>query len=113
MVFFLMTQVCILDEYEWKKLRRLMKYLFSTMEDMSLHLNDDDLNFLHWWVDVSYGTHPDLKGHTGATILIGKGGITSISKKYKINTTISTISELVGVHKYSIQVLFTKSFHQN
>ena len=83
------------------------------MEEMALHDNNDDLNLLHWWYNASYGTHPDLKGHTGAIILVGKGGVTSISKKHKINTIISTISELVGVHKYSPQVLSTKSFLQN
>ena len=50
---------------------------------------------------------------TGAIISIGKGCITSISKKQKINTTSSTISELVGVYDFPSQVLWTKSFLLN
>ena len=83
------------------------------MDEMALHLNVDNMNNVHWWVDASYGTHPDLKGHTGATMSIGKGCITSMSKKQKVNTTSSTISELVGVHESSPQALWTKSFLRN
>ena len=83
-----MARVLSPDEDYWKKLHRLMKYLFSTIDDMALHLNSNDLDVVHWWVDASYGTHPELKGHTGAIIFIGKGCVTSISKKHKINSTI-------------------------
>ena len=53
-----------------------------------------------------------LKGKKGAKIYIGKGCVTSASKKKKVNTTSSTISEVVGVHKVSPQVLLTKAFLQ-
>ena len=49
-----------------------MKYIFRTMKDMDLHINTNNLNVLHWWVDTYYGTHSDLKSHTGSTIPIGK-----------------------------------------
>ena len=62
---------------------------------------------------MSYGTHTYLKGQTGATILIGEGCVTSASKKKKINTTSSTISEVVGVHEASPQVLWMKDFFKN
>ena len=80
---------------------------------MALHLNVDELNVVHWWVGGSYGTHPELKDHTGATILIWKGCFTSMSKKQKINTPSSAISELVGVNESSPQVLWTKYFLRN
>ena len=57
---------------------------------MCLTINADDLNVVHWWVDVVYGVHNDLKGRTGATISTGKGSVTSKSRKQKINTTSST-----------------------
>ena len=90
-----------------------MQYLFGTAKDIDLHLNANDLNVVHWWVDASYGTHPDLKGHTGAMILIGEGCVTRISEKQKINTARSNIIYIVGVNKSSPQVLWTKSFLRN
>ena len=105
-ISFLNTRVRIPDEDDWKKICCLVKYLFGTMEDIALHLNADDLKVMHWWVDLSYGTHSDLKDHTGATIFIKKGCVTSISKKQNVNTTSSTISEIIGVQKSSPQVLW-------
>ena len=83
------------------------------MDKIALHLNADYLNVIHWWFDASYGTHPDLKGHRGATVSIGEGSVTSMSKKQRFNTTSSTISELMGVYESSPQVLWTKSFLRN
>ena len=65
------------------------------------------------WLDAPYGNHPDLKGQTGATISIGKGCVTSASKKQKVNATILTISELVGFYEASPQLLWTNAFLQN
>ena len=102
-----------LDEDDWKNTRRVLRYLDATINALKLHLNVNNLNVVHWWVDASYGTHTDLKGQTGATISIGKGCVTSEFLKQKINVTSSTIRELVGVHEVSPQVLWTKSFLQN
>jgi N-acetylglucosamine kinase-like BadF-type ATPase len=57
---------------------------------MSLILKADSLNIVKWWVDASYATHGDCKGHTGATMAMGTGSITGILKKQKINTRSST-----------------------
>ena len=64
-------------------------------------------------MDTLYGTYPDLKGETRATISIRKGCVTSTSKKEKVYTTSSTISKVVRFHKASPQVLWTKAFVQN
>ena len=32
-------------------------------------------------MDASYAVHPDMKGHTGATMTLGKGTVTSLSTK--------------------------------
>ena len=101
------------DEDNWKKLRRVLSYIYATINSVKLHLNVNDLNVVHWWVGALYGTHPYLKGQTGAMISIGKGCVTSVSKKQKVNATISTISELVGVHEASPQVLWTNALLQN
>ena len=83
------------------------------MGSVKLHLKANNLNVTHWWVDESYGTHPDLKGQTKATISIVKGYVMSASKKQKVNTTSFTISKVVGVHEASLQVLWTKVFLLN
>ena len=30
---------------------------------------------VRWWIDDSYAVYDDMKGHTGATLSLGKGGI--------------------------------------
>ena len=77
---------------------------------MCLTLNADDLNVVHWWVDAAYGVHDDLKGHTGATMPIGKVSFTRISSKQKINITSSPQSDIVGVCDCSPQVMWKKYF---
>ena len=101
------------DKDDCRKLQRLISYLGATINSVKLHLNDNNLNVVHWWVDASYGPHPDLKGQIGATISIRKGCVTSASKNQKVNMTRSTIREVIGVHEASPQVLWTKALLQN
>jgi hypothetical protein len=108
-VAFLTTRVKSPDEDDWTKLKRLLKYIRGTIY-MPLILRADSLNIVKWWVDASYATHGDCKGHTGATMSMGKGSITVISKKQKINTRSSTEAELVGVHDVAPQMLWTHYF---
>ena len=112
-IAFLTTRVRYPDEGDWKNLWRVLRYLDATINSVKLHLNKNDLNVVHWWVDASYVTHPYLKVQTGATISIRKGCVTSASKNQKVNETSSTIIELFGVHKASPQVLWTTAFLQN
>ena len=80
---------------------------------MKLHLNANDLNVVHWWIDASYRTHLDLNEQTRVTISIRKGYVTSAPKKQKVNTPSSTISEVVESQEASPQVLWTRDFLQN
>ena len=61
-IAFLTTRVINPDEDDWKKLQRALSYLDATINNVKLHLNANNMNFVHWWVDESYGTHTDLKG---------------------------------------------------
>ena len=72
-IAFLTTRVQNPDKGDWKKIRRVPRYLDATINSVKLHLNANNLNVVRWWVDASYGTHPYLKGQIGATIFIGKG----------------------------------------
>ena len=68
------------------------------------------MSTIKWWVDASFAVHGDMKSHTGATMTLGKGCPISISKKQKINTTSSTVAELVGVSDAMSMILWVRLF---
>jgi hypothetical protein len=78
--------------------------------DLVLTLEADNMHVVKWWVDASYGVHPDMKSHTGATMSMGKGSVYSASKTQRLNTKSSTEAELVGVDDVMAQVLWTRYF---
>ena len=97
------------NEDDYKKLTRLVCYLCGTKDlILTLHANNDGI--VRWWIDASYAVHDDMKGHTGATLSLGKGGIYSGSWKQRLVARSSTESELVGVYDVLPQVFWTKQF---
>jgi hypothetical protein len=89
----------------------MMCYLNSTQKDV-LVLHADDSHNIIWHLDASFGVHNDKKSHTGATMTLGGGSITSVSTKQKINTRSSTEAELVSIDDIISKVLWTKRFLQ-
>ena len=61
-------------------------------------------------MDAAYATHPDMKGHTGATFTMGQGSIYNNSLKQKLVARSSTEAELVGMHDILPQILWTRNF---
>jgi hypothetical protein len=110
-VSFLCKRVSVPDEDDYKKLTRVMKYLQSTLY-LKLKLESDDSGIIRWWVDASYAVHPDMKGHTGGTMSMGKGSIYSIASGQKLVARSSTESELIGVHDVMPQIVWTSYFLQ-
>jgi hypothetical protein len=108
-VAFLTTRVGIPDEDDWNKLKRVLRYLRCTIH-LLLILRANSLTIVKWWVDASFATHGDCRGHTGATMSMGRGSISSMSKKQKINTRSSTEAELVGADDAMPQIMWTKYF---
>ena len=97
------------DEDDYKKLTRMIQYLRGTKGlILTLWANDDGI--IRWWIDASYAVHDDMKGHTGATQSLGKGGIYSGSWKQRLVACSSTESELIGVYDILPQVLWMKQF---
>ena len=84
------------DEHDWGKLKSVIKYLVGT-KHLKLTLTVDNVNTIRWWVDASFGTHCDSKGHIGAMMSFGKGAAMILSKKQKLNARSSTESELIGI----------------
>ena len=111
-VSFLCTRVQAPDEDDWKKLGRCLRYLNDT-KDLYLTLEAEDLTTIRWWVDASFGVHPNMRSHTGATMSLGKGSVYSLSSKQKVNTRSSTEAELVGVNDAIGMAIWMKKFMEN
>ena len=108
-VAFLSTRVKEPTKDDWRKLSRVMKYL-QTTPDLLLRLNCDGTGILRWWVDASYAVHPNMRGHTGGVMMMGKGAAMSISSKQKLVARSSTESELIGVHDAMPNMLWCRQF---
>jgi hypothetical protein len=79
-IAFLTTQGIQPDADDWKKLARAVRYLRDS-KDLYLTLEADDGINIKWWIDTLFAVHPDMIGHTGGTLSLGKGSVYSISRK--------------------------------
>ena len=80
---------------------------------MPLTLEAEDPVTLRWWVDASYAVHSDMKGHTGGSLSLGRGGVYNTSSRQKLVSRSSTEAELVGVHDVMPQIIWTRYFLQS
>ena len=96
-ISFLCSRLNCPNEDDYKKLTRLIRYLRHTLY-LCLVLGKDTSDSIRWWIDASFAVHPDMRGHTGATMSMGKGSVFSGSWKQKLVTRSSTESEVVGVY---------------
>ena len=108
-IAFLCTRVSCSTDEDWAKLRRLMKYLHSTV-DMPRIIGANGFDLLQTWVDASYAIHRDTRSHTGGGMSLGVGVINSKSAKQKLNTKSSTESEVVATSDYLPYTIWTKKF---
>ena len=108
-VAFLTTRVKAPDIDNRRKLGHLMEYLIFTA-DMPLILGAKSSGVLNWFVDVSFAVHPNMRGHTGGGLTMGRGYPIVCSTKQKLNTCSSTESELVGVDDMMPSILWTRYF---
>ena len=108
-VGFLSTRVQAPTVEDWRKLDRALRYL-NTTRDMWLNLTAGDKCEVEAYIDASFGTHPDGKGHTGVCITIGSGFFYVSSTKQKIVSKSSTEAELVGVSDGLSQVIWVRNF---
>ena len=77
-IAFLTTHVSSPNCDDYKKLGRCLKYVAETKE-LPLVLEAVGLHSICWWVDASFGVHPNLRSHTGATLSFGKGSPFALS----------------------------------
>jgi len=83
--------------FNWDKLVQLMKFLKQTPDDQ-LTLKSDGSHILIWSVGSSFAVHEDFRSHTGGALMMGRGAITDVSAKQKVNASSSTEAKVVGVN---------------
>jgi hypothetical protein len=91
-IAFLTTRVREPDKDDWSKLTHLVKYIRGT-RDLPLTLSARGSGILKWWVDGSFAVHPNMRGHTGGGLSLGRGFPIVSSTKQKLNTRSSTETE--------------------
>ena len=82
---FLCTRSSYITEEDWENLRRLLHYLQPTL-DLSRIIGANGLDILKTWVDASYTTHYETRGHTGGVMYMGQDIIHGKSSTQKINS---------------------------
>jgi hypothetical protein len=71
-IAFLTTRVSEPDKDDWTKLVHLMRYIRGT-RTIPLILSANGSGFLKWWVDTSFAVQPNMRGHSGGGLSLGRG----------------------------------------
>ena len=108
-IAFLTTRVRAPDKDDWTKLVHLMKYLRGT-RTLPLILSANNSGILKWWVDASFAVHPNMRGHSGGGLSLGRGFPIVSSTKQKLNTRSSTETEIVGADDFMPAICWTRYF---
>ena len=107
-VAFLTTHVKKPDDYDWVKLKRVLKYI-KVLRELKLTFRCGDMSVVKLWVDTPYAGHEYCQVHTGAMVILGKGAVSSFStKKYKQKSSIEGL--LIGVDDAMAKILWSKYF---
>ena len=106
-VSFLTKIFKLLDEDEWGKLNRVLKYLKAT-KHMKITFRVQSLSLVRWWIYVSYNTHKNWRGHTDVMTILGRVTVLRFSLKHKLNVKSSTERGILVVHNEMSLVLWSK-----
>jgi hypothetical protein len=95
------------------KLQHLLQYLNGT-STMGITLSPGASLQIYAFVDAAYGTHFDMKSHTGCVIQIGEGGGPTYCKSVKqsIVSKSSTEAELIAASDMASQIIWLRNFMQ-
>jgi hypothetical protein len=109
-VAFLTTRVHAPTENDWKRLFRVLYYLYGTIDlGITLRPGNGPLK-LSAYADASYGVHPDGKSHSGLVIALGAGPVFVRSSKQRIVSKSSTEAELISLSDSCSQVIWSRDF---
>jgi hypothetical protein len=98
-IVFLTTRVQAPNKDNWNKLVHLMRYIRGS-RTMPLILSANRSGILKWWVDASFAVHPNMCGHSGGGLSLGRGFPIVSSTKKKLNTRSSTETNIVGADDF-------------
>jgi hypothetical protein len=108
-VAFLTTRVKGPDQDDWKKLVRMIRSLRGSV-NLPLILRADSVPIPKWWINGSHATHPNVRGHSGGCMSLGKGMPVNTSTKQKLNIRSSAETELVAADDFMRILLWTNYF---
>jgi hypothetical protein len=77
---------------------------------MPLNLSANGSGILKWWVDESFAVHPNMRGHSGGGLYLGRAFTIASSTKKKLNTPICTETEIVGADDFMSTICWTRLF---
>ena len=92
-----------------------MRYIAGTIGYGVVYASGDADLKVFAWIDASYATHDDAKGHSGTIISVGavpgiNGNIVYVkSRKQKLVARSSTEAELIALHDGLPQVVWTRN----
>jgi hypothetical protein len=102
-------------EQDLTKLERVLRYIAGTI-DFGIAYGSGDVDLqVFAWIDASYATHDDAKGHSGTVISVGavpgsNGSVVYVkSRKQKLVARSSTEAELIALHDGLPQVVWTRN----
>ena len=90
-------------------MKRGLKWLNQTIKNKRI-IGAEGEGIIQSWIDVSYGVHLDMRVKPGGTISMGRGTLISKSIKQKLNTKISTKTEVIDVTDIVSYILWLANF---
>jgi hypothetical protein len=108
-IAFLTNRVREPDKDYLTKLVHLMRNIRGT-RTMPLILSANGSGILKWWVDATFAVHPNIRGHSGGGLSLGRGFPIVSSTKQKLNTWSSTKTEIVGAEDFVPVICWTRYF---
>jgi hypothetical protein len=109
-IAFLSTRVQEPDKDDLEKLVHMMRYIRGSRKMPLILSANGSHDILKWWVDSSFALHPNLRGHSGCGLSLGRGFPIVGSTKHKLNTWSSTEAELIGADDFMPAICWTQYF---
>jgi hypothetical protein len=88
-----------------------MRYIRG-IRTMPLIVSANGSGILKWWVDALFAVHPNMRGHSGGGLSLGRGFTIVSSTKQKLNTRSSTETEIVDADDFMPAICWTYYFRK-
>ena len=108
-IVFLKTRVRATNYDDLAKLVHMLQYLRGTSK-LSLTLSANGSGILKWWLNASFSFHPNMRGHSGGGLSLGRVLPIFSSTKQNINTKSSMETEIMVVDNFMPAIWWTRYF---